>query len=158
MKTLIAYFSFGGNTALAAGLLRSSLNADVHEIKLLKDKKRSGPGKFFWALSQVLGNKRPAVKPFADDINKYDLILLGTPVWAGNPSPALLSFIDQAKIANKKIALFCTSAGGEGKAFVKLKTVLANNTIAGEINFTKPAETKPDELKKKAEDWAKTLK
>ena len=155
MKTLIIYYSLKGNTALIAGHLKSSLEADVFEIKLENDKKRRG---FFWALSQTIKNKRPVVKPFTMNMENYDLIIFGTPVWADSPSAVLLSFIEREKITGKKAALFCCHAGGYGKALEKLKAALPGNTFTGEIDFTRVSKIKPDELKQKVEDWAKTLR
>ena len=158
MKTLIAYFTYGGNTGMVAGLLKSALNADVHEIKLLNQRKRFGPGKFFWALSQVFGNKRPALKPHAVNINSYDLVILGTPVWAGFPSTPVFSFLDQTEIKGKKVALFCCHGGQPGQAMEKLKTAVGSgNTITGEIDFHNPAKSRTEELKKKVDDWVSTL-
>jgi len=133
------------------------LKADVHEVKLLKDKKRSGPGKFFWAMSQVPGNKRPAVNPFEAKPENYDLVILGTPVWAGKPAPVFLSFLDRAKFSGRKIAVFCCHGGGQGNALEKLKTALAGNTIISENNFVSRAKTNPDELMEKVRQWTKTL-
>ena len=157
MKTLIAYFSYGGNAALVAGILKNTLNAETIEIRLLNDKKRFGPGKFLWALSQVLGNKKPAVKPCAVNFDNYDLIILGAPVWADHPSPVLMSFLDQAKLTGKKLGLYICRATETSQAMEKLRQALAGNTIAGEIEFISPKKSDPGDLKQKVEQWAKTL-
>jgi len=157
VKTLIAYYSGAGSTARVAGLLKTALNADIYEIKTLDPKKRRGPANFFWAISISMKKKKPALVPFTLDIKKYDLIILGTPVWAGGPSVILTAFLDQVKITGKKIALYCCHAGGPGETINRLKAQLAGNTIIGEIDFTKAGKANPDELKKKAEDWVKTL-
>lgn len=156
MKTLIVYYSMNGSTSKVADLLKSTIisgSAELLEIKLA-DKKRRG---FFWAGAQVFGNKRPAIEPVSVNVNKYDLIILGTPVWAGSPSPVLLTFIEQAKITGRKIALYCCHGGGQGKALGKLKKFLSGNTIVGETGFANVNKEKPEALRQKVTDWASSL-
>jgi flavodoxin len=43
------------------------------------------------------------------DMQQYDSIIVGTPTWAGKPSPFVLSFIKKAEnIKGKKVAVFGT--------------------------------------------------
>jgi len=158
VRTLIAYYSYGGSTALVAGHLKSTLNADTLEIKTVDQKKRWGPGKFLWPIFISMKKKKPALKPFTLDIKKYDLIILGGPVWAGKPSVVLTTFLEQAKITGKKIALYCCHAGGPGEALNQIKALLPGNTFIGEIDFAKTAKTGSAELKQKIDEWSKTLK
>jgi flavodoxin len=142
---------------MVADILKSSLNAEVLEIKTQDEKKRFGPGKFFWALSLALSKKEPALKPCTVDIGNYDLIILGAPVWAGAPALMMASFLKQTKITGKKVALFCSHGGGAGKALERFKALLPGNTIAGEIDFRNPAKADRGELKLKIGAWARTL-
>jgi len=158
VKILIAFYSYSGSTAAVAGLLKSCMNADSLEIKTKDQKKRRGPAKFFWAVSVMMGKKKPALMPYTLNIKNYDLIILGTPVWAGKPSKVFTTFLEQAKITGKKIALYCCHAGGPGETLAKLKALLPENTIIGEKDFAKAAKTNPAELKQKVEEWAGTLK
>jgi len=111
----------------------------------------------FWGGGQVFRGIKPPLKPLSVDINAYDLIILGTPVWAGSPTPAIASFLDKNNIAGKKIALFCCHGGGMGKALDKLKALLNGNTVIGEIDFIRPAKTDSAGVKQKLSAWAKTL-
>ena len=157
MKTAIIYYSFEGNTALVAKTAASVVNADIFEIKTADTRKRKGLAKYLWGGGQALRRKKPALLPLHIDINAYDLVILGTPVWAGCPAPAIVSFLDKTKITGKKVALFCCHGGGKGKVFAKLKALLPGISIAGEIDFVNPAKTESADLKKKLGDWIKTL-
>jgi flavodoxin len=157
VKTAVIYFSYEGNCALVAESIKAALNADVFEIKIRDGKKRTGFAKYFWGCLEVMTNKKPELLPLSIDINAFDLIILGTPVWAGSPTPAMVSFLSKTGIAGKKIALFCCHAGGKGKVFNKLKAMLPGNTIAGEIDFDKAAKEESAGLKQKISEWAKTL-
>ncbi|MDR2618850.1 MAG: NAD(P)H-dependent oxidoreductase [Treponema sp.] len=157
MKTAVIYYSFEGNCAKTAELLREALKADVYEIKTADTKKRTGFAKYAWGGSQVITRKKPELQPYSIDVNAYDLLILGTPVWAGSPAPAMVSFADKTKIAGKKIALFCCHAGGKGKAMDKFKALFPGNKLAGEIDFVNPASGNAGELKQKIAEWALNL-
>jgi flavodoxin len=157
MKTLVIYYSYEGNSALAAEEIKKAAGADILELKTEDTAKRTGLAKYFWGGKQVFTHQYPKLKPYTVDPALYDLIIIGAPVWAGSPAPALHSFLGETKITGKRVALFCCHAGGKGKALDKLKALLPGNTIAGEIDFVNPANQDRGELTKRIGDWVRTL-
>jgi flavodoxin len=157
VKTLVVYYSFEGNCALVAEELKSSLGAAGLEIKTLDEKKREGFAKFFWGGMQVFMKKKPALKPFSFNPDDWDLIVLGSPVWAGAPAPPMVSFLEGAKIRDKKTAFFCCHAGGKGGAMEKFTRLLTGNTVLGGIDFENPLKGNREELRARISAWAKTL-
>jgi flavodoxin len=157
MKTLIVYFSLDGNTALVAAGIGRALGADLLELKLADEKERRGFAKYVWGGRQVFSHAKPALKPFTTKPDEYDLVVIGGPVWAGAPAPALLTFLSEANITGKKAAVFCCHGGGKRKAIEKLKALLAGNTVIGEIDFRNPLKSGPETWESKAADWAKRL-
>ncbi len=157
MKTAIIYYSYNGASAQVAEILKAELNADIYRIETLDTKKRKGISLIFWGGGQVVRGIKPPLKPLSVDIGAYDLVILGTPVWASSPAPAIVSFLSANNIAGKKIALFCCHAGGMDKALEKLKALLSGNTFIGEIDFKNVAKMDKGELKKKLSEWVKTL-
>jgi flavodoxin len=157
-KTAVIYYSYEGNTALAARTIAASLGAECFEIKTTNTKKRSGFVKYLWGVAQVMTRKKPALAPLAVDPNAYDLIVLGTPVWASNPAPAMVSFLGKTAITGKKIALFCCHAGGKGEILDTFKSLVPGNTVIGEIDFINPAKGDSSALKEKVDAWAELLR
>ena len=157
MKAAVIYYSYNGNCALVAEAIKGEMNAEVFEIKTVDTKKRKGIFLILWGVFQVKGNKKPEFQPLSIDVNAFDLIILGTPVWAGSPAPAMVSFLSKTEIKGKKVAIFCCHGGGKGSVFDKLKALLPGNTIAGEIDFTNPAKEGRAALKGQIGDWVKTL-
>jgi len=157
MKTAVIFYSYEGNSVLVVNAIKAVLDADVFEIKTIDAKKRSGLSLYAWGGGQVVMRKKPAIHPISADLDTYDLIILGTPVWAASPAPAVFSFLSGKKITGKKIALFCCHRGGQGKALEKFKAMLPGNTIVGEIDFKEPSSMDSAELKQKIEEWVKTL-
>jgi flavodoxin len=157
MNTLIVYYSYSGNSALAAGILREALKAETLELKLVDDKERKGLAKYVWGGKMVFSHAKPPLKPYKADWERYDRIVIGGPVWAGSPAPAIVTFLDETKIRGKKIVLFCCHKGGKGKALDKLKALLPDNTFAGERDFVIPRGANQSEALESIRAWAKTL-
>jgi flavodoxin len=157
MKTAVIYYSYEGNCALAAEIIKAELNADIFRIETVDSKKRKGFFLIAWGGGQVLMGKKPPLKPLSVGISAYDLVVIGTPVWAGSPAPAVVSFLSANNIAGKKIALFCCHGGGMGSALGKLKTLLNGNTIIGEIDFKRPARMDRAEVKRKISEWTNLM-
>jgi flavodoxin len=162
MKTAIVYYSFEGNCALVARTLKKCIEAapvdgkaDLYEIKTADAKKRSGFSKYVWGGSQVLMHKKPALLPLAFDPAPYDLVVLGSPVWAGSPAPAMVSFLDTTALGGKKLALFCCHAGGKGRALEKFRALVPGADIAGELDLRMPGD--PEGLAGKLSDWLQSL-
>ena len=109
MKSLILYYSRTGKTRFLAEKVRDELGSDLVEIRDLK--KRGGPFGFLRGLRDAHLGLKTEVAPSGFDLNKYELIILGTPVWAYSPTPALNTFLETCNLMNKKVILFVTSRG-----------------------------------------------
>lgn len=117
MKTLVIYYSRSGNTKKVAQVIAKNLRADLEEIIDLKDRKRKIIG---WVIAgrDALLEKSTKIR-FKKDPSKYDMIIIGTPNWAGTLTPAIRTYIEQnkTKLKKKKLACFCTYGGNTGKIF-----------------------------------------
>jgi flavodoxin len=155
MKTLIVFYSYDGNSALVAGELQKALGegCDTLELRIEEEARRSGLAKYLWGGRMVLSRANPKLKPCDTAIDGYDLIILGGPVWAGAPAPALRSFIAAAKPTGKRIGLFLCHGGGPGKSLDKLKALLSGNVIAGAIDFLNPAKQDRTAVARRLEEW-----
>lgn len=153
MKILVVYYSFEGNSKYIAELIKTYMNADILELKLVEELKSKGFLKYFWGGKQVLSNQKPKLQNIDKNLDDYDLIFIGTPVWAWSFSPALNTFFAENKITDKKIALFCCSGGGKGKTFEKMKAELKGNEIVGEMEFIDPLKKKKIDHNKQMMEW-----
>jgi flavodoxin len=157
MKTLIIYYSFEGNCASIAEKIRAALpEADVLRLLPEDETKKTGLAKYVWGGKQVFFGRKPKLKPWNLDVNSYDLVILGTPVWAWSYSPALGSFLEAVKITGKKVALFCCHGGGPGKTLEKLKKALPGNTFTGEVAFRDPLKHTGG-VREKLDAWLKGI-
>ncbi len=157
-KILIVYYSLTGNTHSIANKLKINLHADLERIKPIKELNPNNPTKFIWGGVQVLMHKKPKLKIFQHELNKYQNIIIGTPVWAFSYSAPINSLLSKNLFQNKKIALFCTSEGGEKFTLKNMKERLKNNEIISSRNFTFGSTELNSQALKEAEKWGKKLK
>lgn len=154
MKSIIIFYSLEGNTKLIAEKLAKTINSDTLELKTKNEVKSDGFSKYFWGGKQVIFKEKPKLNSFNYDFNDYDLIIFGSPIWAGKFAPAFNTFFANNKITNKKIALFnCNGGGKTDKFFQSLKNELRGNEIIAEISFIDPLKEKTESHLKQAEKW-----
>jgi flavodoxin len=108
-KVLVVYYSRTGNTKKVAEDVARALNADLEQLVDKKD--RAGATGYIIAGKDASTGKTTELEPVKQDPAQYDLVVLGTPVWAWNMTPALRTYIAAHKAAFREIAVF-TSAGG----------------------------------------------
>ena len=157
IKTLVVYYSYEGSTRIIAQTIATTLEADLMESRPTKDISSKGFMKYVWGGRQVVLKKCPQLEPFEKNPMDYDVIIIGTPVWAFNIAPAIRSFLSKANLQKKDIGIFCCHEGTKGKTLENLKDALSMNTIIGEMDFLNVMKNKEENIEK-AKQWATTLK
>lgn len=114
-NALVVYFSATGNTKSVAEALAELQNADIYEIVPeepytdadLNYNDRSSRS----TVEQNDENARPAISGGTQNIQNYDVIYVGYPIWWGDMPRILYTFFDTYDLSGKTIAPFCTSGG-----------------------------------------------
>lgn len=152
MKSLVVFYSLEEHTKSIANIIAKELNGELLELKPEKEIPKNGFKKFLWGGKSAVFKDRPKLQNEIPDLDSYDTIIIGTPIWAGTYTPAINTFISDNKIKGKKLGFFaCHGGGGAKKCFEKLRGILSENTILGTIDF---ADSEEDEEKiKKVNNW-----
>ena len=130
MKALIVYYSMSGNTEYAAGRIAERLGADLLRLEPEKAYPDSGIRKFLWGGKSAVMAEEPRLKPYQFDADSYDTIIFGFPVWAGNITPPIRTFISENEMRAARYAAFaCQGGSGAGKAFGKLQACLGHDLV-----------------------------
>ncbi|MBR5047265.1 MAG: flavodoxin [Eubacterium sp.] len=125
MRTLIVYYSLEGNTDYAAKRIAAELGADTLRIRPVKAYPDKGVRKFLWGGKSAVMAEKPELKPYRLGAVRYDVVVFGFPVWAGNIAPPLRTFIHNGGPEAARYAAFaCQSGSGAEKAFGKLEACL----------------------------------
>jgi flavodoxin len=144
-KVLVVYYSLTGNTKLIAKKIKETLNADILALKPIKELKADSSMKYFWGGAQAVMKKKPKLEEFEIEPLDYDLLFLGTPVWAWTYSPPMRSFLSKFDLSNKKVALWMC-AGGDGiKAMKRFKDAVRTAKILSDICFQQPLQKRTEE-------------
>ncbi|MFH0764406.1 MAG: flavodoxin [Candidatus Omnitrophota bacterium] len=127
MKSLITYYSFSGNTDRIVKIFSKILEAkgavDIQRLKL-KDEAKTFIGQCRAARRREKPELEGSVKY---DAASYDLILLGSPVWAFVPTPAINTFLDKVSgLSGKRAVVLLTSGSGlgVGNCFKNIRKIL----------------------------------
>lgn len=113
MKALVVYYSRTGNTKKAGEEIARELSCDVEEI--VDTVNRAGPIGWIMAGKQASSKELTKLKPLKKDLSQYDIVVIGTPVWAGTMSTPVRTFIAENKDKLKTVAFF-TTMGSKGEA------------------------------------------
>ncbi|WP_232450506.1 flavodoxin family protein [Burkholderia ubonensis] len=103
-KILVVFYSRTGTTRRAGAALATMLHADVEEI--VETHSRIGPFGFLRSLVEAINRKPAEIAASKRDPSAYDLVVIGTPVWAGSvSSPVRLSRCKSAAAAARRVLL-----------------------------------------------------
>ncbi len=131
-KVLIAYFSATNNTEGIANHLDAILDADLYEIT---------PEAPYTAADlnyntdcranreQNDASARPAISGGVDNMEQYDVIFLGYPIWWGQAPKIISTFLESYDLSGKTIVPFCTSgSSGIGSSATNLHSLAGSAT------------------------------
>jgi flavodoxin len=155
MKSLVVYYTRTGNAKFVAETIAAKLGSDIEEI--VDQKKRAGTLGWVSAGRDSTQEKETQITPTKLSPSNYDLIIIGTPIWAWRPTPAIRTYAKQNDLSGKKIALFFTMDNQPKEAIEKTKVLMPNSIFVGEITLAKALENKQD-TEKKIIEWCNTLK
>jgi flavodoxin len=156
VKSLIVYYTRTGNAKFVAETIAAQLGSDIEEV--VDQKKRSGPLGWLSGGRDATQEKETQIASTKLSPENYDLIVVGTPVWASRPTPAIRTYLKQNGLSGKKVALFITMGGKDAtKTVEKTKALIPNSTFVGDIELAKALKNREDTEKKIAQ-WCNTLK
>lgn len=157
MKKLILYYSFEGNTHLIAQLIAEQTGATLLALQPQQEIMTKSPLKYVLGGKQSLFKAKPPLQPLTTNPADYDLIFVGTPVWAWTFAPVFNTFFAEHQLTGKSCALFCCHGGGPGKTLNNLKQHLAGNKILGETNFLEPLRAEREQVRTAVQQWLSAI-
>ncbi|OUQ08005.1 hypothetical protein B5E92_05390 [Erysipelatoclostridium sp. An15] len=108
---LIAYFSKTGNTEAIAQEIQSLTNGTLVEIETVEPYPDSYSETVDIAESEKEANARPEISTTVDNMDQYDTIFIGYPIWWYTYPQVILTFFDNYDLTGKTIVPFVTHGG-----------------------------------------------
>ena len=112
MKTLVVYYSRDGTTRKVGEEIAKTIGGDVEEI--FDTVNRQGALGYMLAGRDAMRKKLTTIKETKKDPNAYDLVVVGTPIWGGNMTPPIRTFLTQNNDRIRNVAFYCTEGGSGG--------------------------------------------
>jgi len=144
MKILVVYYSRSGNSREVGKKIASKLGCDMEEIEDTQD--RSGIIGFLKSGYQAIRGKDTRLKPYNKNPEDYDLVIIGTPIWAGKPSVPISTYLKENKGKFKNVAFFCTYGGSGLEKTIEAMKQMTGKEPAATLDVT------DSEIKDKAYD------
>lgn len=108
---LIAYFSHTGNTQEVAEYISARTGGDLFRIETKEP--YSGSGLADRARTEEEQNARPELAALVDNMDSYDTVFIGYPIWYYNAPMAIGTFLESYDLSGKTVIPFCTSSSSD---------------------------------------------
>ncbi|GAB4115103.1 MAG: hypothetical protein Kow00103_09610 [Candidatus Caldatribacteriota bacterium] len=129
MKGLVVFYSRSGNTRKIAQEISAALKFDSEEI--LDTKSRKGILGFLSAGNDAMQRRLTLLKEIKYDPSLYELIVIGTPVWAGNLSAPIRTYLNIHKKNFPQVAFFYTGVSSDnGKVFKDMEEICGKKPLS----------------------------
>ena len=128
---LVAYFSCTGNTENIANHLQTILNADLYEITpevpYTDADLNYSDSDSRTSVEMNDPNARPAIAGSVENMDDYEIVFLGYPIWWGSAPRIISTFLESYDFSGKTIIPFCTSgSSGIGSSASDLEALTDN--------------------------------
>jgi menaquinone-dependent protoporphyrinogen IX oxidase len=128
-KTLVVFYSRSGTTRRIATALSAALGASVEEIA--ESRNRNGFLGYWRSVIEARRQLLPNILPASNDPSSFDLVVIGTPVWAWSVSSPVRSYLSANKDRLPAVAFFCSLGGaGSETAFAQMQGIVGKRPRA----------------------------
>ena len=128
-RTLVVFYSLSGTTRRIAEALSEALKCDLEEIT--EPKLRTGFLGYVRSLLEARRKRPSTIAPKKHDVSSYDLVVIGTPVWAWSLSSPVRAYLMATASQLPEVAFFCTlGAKGSENAFAQMTALVGKKPRA----------------------------
>ena len=131
-KILIAYFSWGGNTRGIAHEIQAQTGADLFEITPVNPYSTDYNTVLMEAQEDQHKQARPELSEHVQNMEEYDIVLLGYPNWWASIPMPVASFLEEYDFSGKTIIPFCSHGGGRFGQSLTAIAKLAPEAVMGD--------------------------
>ena len=158
MRSLVIFYSRTDKTRFVSKTLAKALKSDLRE--LIDKDKRKGIFGFIKSGFDALMAKRADLLDPEFNIKGYDLVMIGTPVWASRPAPAMLTLFDNIDLKKKKVVIFCTAGSDNAQETLNIMSGYVKNS-GGDLVYMfyiKTGRVHESSIVKAAKDFASQIR
>jgi len=154
-KILVAYYSKTGNTERLAHDIAARLGADTE--KIIDKKKRTGIFGYMFGGRDAMKRRLTEIESIQKNPADYDIVIMGTPIWGWNATPAITTYISLTKDKLKTIAFFMTSGNTEPQKIVQYLEEISGQKALANAMFNEKELKNIDVYNRKIDDFIKVM-
>jgi flavodoxin len=155
MTILVVYYSRTGSTKKIGEIISQELNSESEEI--IDTKRRKGIIGFLISGKDATLKKLTNIEKIQKDPENFDVIIIGTPIWNRNMTPAIRSYITEYKNKIENVAFFCTEGKKGGTRSFRNMADLCEKTPFSTLEITKE-DMKTEEYLNKIKTFMQEIK
>ena len=169
-KVLVAYFSRAGenykvgtiekgNTQIVAEYIAKQVNADSFHIQTQTPYPADYDECCDVAKKELADKARPKINGDVGNMDQYDIVFLGYPIWWGDMPMAVYTFMDSYDFSGKIVIPFNTHEGSGGSGtYSSIKSYLPNaQVLDGMAIQGRTAQEFSSDTQKSVSDWLNSL-
>lgn len=135
-KILVAYYSYSGNTRKVAQEIHKKVGGDIFEIQVVNAYPTGYNDVVEQAKKELADGYKPPLKGSVKNINEYDVIFIGSPVWWYTMAPPVVTFLSEHNLSGKTVVPFVThGGGGQANSFKNVAKLVPNSKVLDGIEF-----------------------
>ena len=100
-----------GNTNVCAEFIQNAVGGDLFEIETTKQYSQDHFKMIEEAKKEMHSGQKAQPKRWLDDLETYDVVFVGYPIWWGTYPPIINTFLEHYNLEGKTIIPFSTSEG-----------------------------------------------
>lgn len=155
-KVLIAYYSLQGHTRDISNMIQRRTCGDIFEMEL--EKPYNLFSSYTIGVMHTRSGYEPSLKKKVPNLQDYDAIFIGSPIWAYTFAPPIKTFIKENNLENKIVIPFCTHAGNYGDFFENINKLCPNSKVVKGRDFHNKKSKNQDALENEIEKWIYEIK
>lgn len=132
LRILVVFYSRSETTAKFAVWLAAELGADHERLHEIDASRRAGAFGFLRSIVDAMRKRPSRLQPTTHTLPDYDVVVIGTPVWAGRASAPVSTWLSRyGRELPPTVFFFCTmGASGSEKTFAQLQMLTRHAPIA----------------------------
>lgn len=145
-----------GNLQVIAQVIQENTGADVFHIVVVDSYDPEYEVMHDRAIDELSNDERPALESKIENLDQYDVIYLGTPVWDGSLPAPVMTFLDENDLSGKTIIPFGIHLGSQfGRNLRQIEDKYPSATLLE--GLTVNARTDNDDVRAQASEWLQSL-
>lgn len=147
-RVLVLYYSRTGTTETLANAIYGIVGGDLLQIETVDPYDATFEETVALVEQQQAEGYKPPLETEIRDLEQYDVIFLGSPIWYGNISLPIETFLTEYSVSGKTIVPFVThNGGGPETSWETLKSYCPDATVLAGYDLMAEDGVNEDEIK-----------